>query len=103
MTATGFIDIFFAEYDGFRIRSQSVGVGGEIAAMIADSVEFGNVFGDGQQLRHGAKWFSAEIHIKPGHDDPVSTQRQFFANGRQLMIKKLCLVYTDDIDMRGNF
>lgn len=99
MAAAGFVDIFFAEDDGFSIGGEPVGVGGEIAAMIADGVELGDIFGYGQEVGHGTKGAAPEVHIEAGDDHPVATESELFTDFPEGFVKKLGLIDADDINM----
>ncbi len=72
MAAAGFVDVFFTEDNCLGISGQAVGVGREIAAMVADGVELGDIFGDGEELGHGAERPAPEVHVQAGHDHPVT-------------------------------
>ena len=73
MSASGFVDIFFAQYDGLCVGGKSVGMGSEIAAVVADGVAFGDVFCDGKEFRHRAEWSAAKVHVQACNDDPMAS------------------------------
>lgn len=100
VAATGFIDVFFAEDDGFGIGGQAVGVCGEIAAMITDCMEFGDIFGNGKESGHWTKGTSSEIHVETGNDDPMTAKSKRLAHSDQGVIEKLSFINTNDIDGR---
>lgn len=102
MAAAGFVDIFFAQDDGFSIGGEPVGVGGEVAAMIADGVELGDIFGYSQKVGHGTKGSAAEVHIETGDDHPVASEGEFFADFPEGLVKKLGFIDADDIDIGSN-
>ena len=72
MAAAGFVDVLFAEDNCLCICGQAISVGSEIAAMVADRMELGDIFGDGEELGHGAKRTATEIHIEACHYHPVT-------------------------------
>ena len=49
--------------------NQSLRAGGFIAADHTDGMELIHALGFRQDQRHGAKWFSAKVHVQTGDDD----------------------------------
>ena len=68
-SAAGFVDVFFTDHDGIRTAGQAVGVGGEVAAVLANGVHLGDVFSHRQQVRQGAERAPLEVHIQAGYND----------------------------------
>ena len=99
MAAAGFVDVFFAEDDSLGIGGKPVGMGGEIAAMIADGVELGDVFGYGQEVGHGAKGPAPEVHIKAGDDHTVAPEGELFTDFLEGFVKKLGFINAYNIDI----
>ena len=63
----------------------------------ADRLHLGHIFRHGKQIGHGTKRLALEIHIKSGNYYPHTTIGQFYANLRQFIIKKLCLINTNHL------
>ena len=70
---------------------------GRGAAHHADGQGLGDVFGDGEELRHRLERLSEVVLIEPGHDDAFSLVRERVADGRQFRIEELALVDPYDL------
>ena len=95
--------LLFTEQDDGIAFGKSVRMGGEIAAMNADGVHFGDIFSDGQQIGHRTKRNTPVIHIESGDDDADATPGQFLAYFRQLRIKELGFVDADNGGVIADF
>lgn len=79
---------------------ETLGARGRLPADDADRVQFFNVFGLGHQERHRAKGFAAKIRVEPGKNDAHAARRQPVRDIGNRPIKKLRLVYRDDLRIR---
>ena len=96
--ATGLVEVFFSEHDGFLGGVQPIGVHSEVAAVRAYSMYFGDVFRYGHQAGHRAEGLPSEVHIQPGHDYPDAAQGELLAVLRQFIIEELRFIYPADAD-----
>ena len=99
--AAGLVGVLFAQDDGMVLSGEAVGMGGQVAAVLADGVHFGDVLRDGQQIGHRAEGLAPEVHVQPGYNDPQAAQGQHLTNLRQVVIKELRFIYPNDVDALG--
>lgn len=100
-TAARFVLLFFAQQDSIPCGREAIRVSCQVTAVGAYSMYFGDVFGDSQQLRDGAKGASAEVHIEACYDDAHPVDCQLLAYIRQFHVKKLRLIDAYDVDLLG--
>lgn len=71
-------------------------MGGQVAAVAADGVDFGDVLGYGQQLANGAEGAAFEVHVQPGDDDALAPAGQFLGVSHDGFVEELGLVQSHD-------
>jgi hypothetical protein len=71
-----------------------------LAALHADSVRLGDVFGNRKQLRHGLPGLSGIVLIQAGDDHAHAFHRQFVHHGNQIVVKELAFIDAHDFRVR---
>jgi len=70
---------------------------GWISADNTDSVQFGDVLGNGHELRHGLERLSEIVLVQASDNDPFTGLSQFTTHMDQVITKELGLIDTDYI------
>lgn len=75
--------------------------GGELSALHADGVDFGDLVGDGAQFRHRTEGDAPEVHVQSGDDDPYAVVGKLVAHVHQPVVQKLRFVDAHHVNLRG--
>ena len=69
---------------------------GGLAAADTDSMRLGNVFGDGQQLRHRLKGLARVVLIESGDNHAQTAPGEFVGHINEFPVKELSFINADD-------
>lgn len=100
--AQWFVNIRFAKHYLSFLFNDPVGILCQVPANGTNGVNLGNIFGHGQQGRHGTKRPAKVIHVEAGNDHPDPAIGQGVAHRRQLIIEKLGFINADHIKIIGH-
>lgn len=95
------VTLGLAEDDELVASDSAVRILSLTATTHTDGMNLGDVLGNGHQLGHGAERIAKKIHVETRDDDTNPVVGQLLAHIRKLIIEKLRLVDTDNIDIVG--
>src|SRR4029453_12495129 len=94
--ATSFVGALRPQEDPVAARNEALRVVRWIAAHHTNRQRLGDVFRDGEQLRHRLERFAEVILVESGNNHALSAIGQFVDDGWQLLIEELSLLDADD-------
>ena len=92
-----------ADGDAFLGFKGALRIVSGLATLHTDSVSFGDVFGDCQQLWHRFPWLDGVVLIETGNDHAHAALSEGVGDVDQFVIKKLSLIDADDFRVRIDF
>src|SRR4030095_281579 len=93
--ATSFVGALRPQEDAVAARHEALSVVRWIAAHHANRQRLGDVFRNGEQLRHRLEWLAEVILVESGNNHALSAIGQFVDDGWQLLIEELSFVDAD--------
>jgi hypothetical protein len=96
--AAGFVDAGGADDYQFLALAEALGVNGEGAADHADGGEFGDLVGEGHEVRDWAEGLVGEGGVEAGEDDALAEVDEFHGEMGDAGVEELDLVEADDVD-----